>query len=114
MIELLITLAKIGVVFGAVLTAMAYLTYFERKTLARMQSRIGPNRTGPWGVLQPAADGLKLLTKETTVPVNADRWVFLLAPVLVFVPALLTWAVIPFGSSFAPFGRNVSMYIANL
>ncbi|MDQ3855007.1 MAG: NADH-quinone oxidoreductase subunit NuoH [Chloroflexota bacterium] len=112
--ELLITLGKIVVVFGAVLGAMAYLTYFERKVLARMQARIGPNRTGPVGVLQPMADGLKLLTKEAPIPERADRWVYLLAPVMVFVPALLTWAVVPFGPTFRVFGRNISMFIANI
>lgn len=112
--DFFITLAKIGVVFGAVLTAMAYLTYFERKVLARMQARIGPNRVGPRGLLQPAADGIKLLTKESSVPLKADKWVFLIAPVLVFVPALLTWAVIPFGTGFDVFGRRISLFISNI
>ncbi|MBA2362019.1 MAG: NADH-quinone oxidoreductase subunit NuoH [Chloroflexia bacterium] len=112
--ELLITLAKIFVVFGAVLTGMAYMTYFERKVLARMQSRIGPNRTGPLGLLQPAADGVKLLIKESPIPANADKRVFYLAPVMVFVPALLTWAVVPFGPGFTAFGREIGQSIANI
>lgn len=114
MAELLITLAKIVVVFGAVLTAMAYMTYFERKVLARMQSRIGPNRTGPFGLFQPVADGVKLLVKEAPIPAKADKAVYLIAPVMVFVPALLTWAVIPFGPGFTAFGREIGQSIANI
>lgn len=114
MTELLITLAKIGVVFGGVLTTMAYLTYFERKVLARMQSRIGPNRTGPFGLFQPLADGVKLLVKEAPIPAKADKAVYLIAPVMVFVPALLTWAVIPFGPGFTAFGRPIGQSIANI
>ncbi len=114
MAEFLITLLKIFIVFGAVLGAMAYMTYFERKVLARMQARIGPNRVGPWGLLQPVADGVKLLTKESPIPANADKWVYLLAPVLVFVPALLVWAVIPFGPGFTAFGERISQSIANI
>jgi len=112
--DLFITLAKIVVLFGGVLTGMAYLTYFERKVLARMQSRIGPNRVGPRGLLQPAADGVKLLTKEAPIPARADKWVFFLAPVMVFVPALLTWSVVPFGDSFKLFGRTIVPNIATV
>ncbi|MEJ7652105.1 MAG: NADH-quinone oxidoreductase subunit NuoH [Chloroflexia bacterium] len=112
--DLFITLAKIVVLFGGVLTGMAYLTYFERKVLARMQSRIGPNRVGPRGLLQPAADGVKLLTKEAPIPARADKWVFFLAPVMVFVPALLTWSVVPFGDSFELFGRTIVPNIATV
>lgn len=112
--EVLVVLVKIVVVIAVVLSAMAYLTYFERKVLARMQARIGPNRTGPNGLFQPLADGLKLLTKEPFVPARADKPVFLLAPMLVMVPALMTWAVVVFGPGFSVFGRNVSMYVSNI
>ncbi len=114
LVDLLIILGTILLVFIAVLTGMAYLTYFERKVLARMQSRIGPNRTGPLGLLQPVADGVKLLTKEGSLPAKADKSVFLIAPVMVFVPALLAWAAIPFGPGFTAFGRQIGMRIADL
>ena len=110
----LILLTTIFVVFGGVLTGMAYLTYFERKVLARMQSRIGPNRTGPLGLFQPLADGVKLLTKEAPIPARADKAVYLLAPVMVFVPALLVWAIYSFGPGFRLFGQEVPQSIANL
>lgn len=95
--EVLLTVVKIAIVMFAVMTAMAYLTYFERKVLARMQSRYGPNRAGPLGLLQPLADALKLISKEDVIPAAADKAVFYLAPIMIFVPALLAWAVIPFG-----------------
>src|SRR5262249_35653765 len=76
--------------------AVAYLTYAERKVLAAVQLRRGPNVVGPFGLLQPIADGLKLLTKETIIPMNANRVVFLVAPMITFVLSLLAWAVIPF------------------
>lgn len=114
MIQLLITLGQIFVVFAGVLGAMAYLTYLERKVLARMQSRIGPNRTGPYGLFQPVADGVKLLVKESPIPAAADKWVYLIAPVMVFVPALLIWAVIPFSPGFEAFGQRVGQSIANI
>jgi NADH-quinone oxidoreductase subunit H len=112
--EFLITLLKIFVVFGSVLGAMAYLTYFERKVLARMQARVGPNRTGPRGLLQPVADGVKLLVKESPIPARADKGVFRVAPVLVFVPALLVWAVMPFGPGFTVFGQRISESVASI
>ena len=75
---------------------LAYLTYFERKVIGYMHVRIGPNRVGPWGLLQPIADGLKLLLKEVVVPTNASKKVFIIAPMLAIAPALAAWAVIPF------------------
>jgi NADH-quinone oxidoreductase subunit H len=95
--DVLLVVVKIVIVMFAVMTAMAYLTYFERKVLARMQSRYGPNRAGPFGLLQPLADAVKLISKEDVIPAAADKAVFYLAPVMIFVPALLAWAVIPFG-----------------
>lgn len=79
------------------LLAIAYLTYAERKVIAAMQMRKGPNVVGPFGLLQPIADGLKLLLKETIIPAGANRIVFVLAPMVTFILALVAWAVIPFG-----------------
>ena len=98
--NLLIPLVKIGVVFGALSGVIAYLTLLERKVIAFMQVRLGPMRVGPHGLLQPIADGLKLMLKEDIVPSRADRWIFTLAPVITLVPAFIVFAVIPFGPSF--------------
>src|SRR5437764_15031891 len=83
--------------FFVMLTGFAYTTLLERKLLSYLQQRIGPNRAGPFGFLQPAADGLKLIFKEDVTPIGADKGVFLLAPVMKTVPALLVVAVIPLG-----------------
>ncbi len=88
-------LLHISILSGVVLGAVAYLTYAERKILSAMQRRQGPMTVGPLGLLQPIADGIKLLSKETIIPTQANRPVFLLAPVLTFTLALLAWAVIP-------------------
>ncbi len=91
------TLIQIVVVLVPVLLCVAYLTYWERKMIGWMHVRIGPNRVGPWGLLQPIADAIKLIFKEVITPSQADRPLFYLAPVLVLMPALAAWAVIPFG-----------------
>ncbi len=96
MIELMITLAKIAAIVGPLMLGVAYLTYAERKLIGYMQVRVGPNRVGPKGWLQPIADAVKLLFKEIVVPSNADRFLFLLAPMLAIGPSLAAWAVIPF------------------
>ncbi|MBI4226840.1 MAG: NADH-quinone oxidoreductase subunit H [Candidatus Omnitrophica bacterium] len=77
---------------------MMWLTWIERKTIARIQNRFGPTRVGRYGLLQPLADGIKMLTKEDVVPAGADRWLHTLAPIVIVVPALLVFAVVPFGS----------------
>jgi len=87
---------KILVILTPLLLAVAYLTYAERKVIGYMQTRIGPNRVGWRGWLQPIADALKLLLKETIIPTNANRFLFLIAPVLSITPALAAWAVMPF------------------
>jgi NADH-quinone oxidoreductase subunit H len=96
------------------LGGFAYLTLYERKVLAWMQSRIGPNRAGPWGILQPIADAVKLIFKEELTPANADKLIFLLAPVITVVPAVVITAVVPFGPSFDIFGYHVDLYIADI
>lgn len=98
----------------ALLTGFAYLTFYERKALARIQVRIGPNRAGPGGWLQPVADGLKLIFKEELVPAKAYKAMFILAPVITVVPALIILAVVPWGGTVTVFGRQVSLSIANI
>src|SRR5438477_7073727 len=95
----IIPFIKIGVVFAALSGVIAYLTLLERKVIAFMQVRLGPMRVGPHGLLQPIADGLKLMLKEDIVPARADRVVFMLAPVITLIPAFIVFAVIPFGAA---------------
>jgi NADH-quinone oxidoreductase subunit H len=92
----ILNLAKIVAILLPLILAVAYLTYAERKIISYMQVRIGPNRVGPRGWLQPIADAVKLLLKEVIIPANANRFLFLIAPLLTFAPALVAWAVIPF------------------
>src|SRR6185436_20778257 len=91
-----IILIQIAAIVLPLLLAVAYLTYAERKVLAAMQMRRGPNVVGPWGLLQPIADGVKLMFKETIIPSGASRVTFLVAPLITFVLSLIAWAVIPF------------------
>jgi NADH-quinone oxidoreductase subunit H len=99
------------VAFGVV--GFAYLTLFERRVLAKMQVRIGPNRAGPWGLLQPIADGIKLIFKEELIPAGADRPLFILAPIITVIPALILFAVIPLGPDVVIFGRQVSLGLSD-
>lgn len=94
-------LIQLAIVFFVVLTIIAYLVYLERKVSALIQARLGPMRVGPWGLLQPLADGIKLLSKEDFVPENADRLVFLAAPVIAVAAALGLMALVPFGAAWA-------------
>jgi NADH-quinone oxidoreductase subunit H len=94
--------------------AFAYTTLYERKVLARMQIRVGPNRAGPAGLLQPVADGIKLIFKEELIPARADKFVFILAPIITVIPALIITAVVPWGTSLKMFGREISLYIADI
>lgn len=114
LIMLGLILIKLALVFGVVLFMAAYLVLAERKILARMQLRYGPNRAGPFGIIQPLADLIKLLTKEDFVPATADRWLFLLAPGLSALTALLTFAVIPFGPTLDIFGQQLPLVICDL
>jgi NADH-quinone oxidoreductase subunit H len=112
--ELLIAVAKIVVVVGVLLGAFSVMTWIERRTLAFMQYRLGPNRAGPFGILQPIADGIKLFFKEEVMPAAANRWAFLAAPVVAVGTALLATAVIPYGPPFELFGRQLQILIADL
>ncbi|HAX68598.1 MAG TPA: NADH-quinone oxidoreductase subunit NuoH [Anaerolineales bacterium] len=96
------------------LTGFAYLTLYERRALARIQVRVGPNRAGPQGLLQPIADAVKLIFKEELTPGKVYKTVFFLAPVLTVVPSLIIAAVVPLGSSFTLFGREITLYVADL
>ncbi len=100
---------KILVIVFPLLVAVAYLTYVERKVIGAMHRRMGPNVVGPFGLLQPLADGLKLFLKETIIPTRANTGIFLLAPMLTFFLALIGWAVIPFGAGMALADLNVGV-----
>ena len=90
----------------------AYVTVYERRLLARMQVRIGPNRAGPWGLLQPVADGIKLIFKEELIPAGADKIIFVLAPIVTVIPALIVTGVVPWGDSIMLFGREITLHLA--
>ncbi len=114
LLGLLILLIKIGLVLGVVLTVAAYLVLVERKLLGRFQARFGPNRAGLFGILQPAADAIKMLLKEDTIPGGADRFVFKYAPPVVAAAPLLMLAVIPFGPDITIAGKTVPLVISDI
>ncbi len=109
-----IMVAKIAVVFGLMLLSVAYLTWLERKVIGDIQVRLGPMRVGPHGLLQPIADGIKLMFKEDIVPQAADRTIYLLAPTLALIPSFISFAVIPFGDRIQLFGRTIDMVITDV
>ena len=113
-IDIALTLAKIALIFLVILTLAAYLVLAERKVLAWIQDRKGPNRVGPFGLLQPLADLIKLLTKEDFRPIGADKWLFYLAPAMAAIPAIMIFAVIPFGAPLTLFGHTVPLQVADL
>jgi NADH-quinone oxidoreductase subunit H len=102
-------LIKIVLIIAPLLLAVAYLTFWERKVIGWMQVRIGPNRVGPWGLIQPIADGVKLLLKEIVIPSGANKGIFLIAPMFAFAPALAAWAVIPFNDTLVLANVNASL-----
>jgi NADH-quinone oxidoreductase subunit H len=108
-------LVKSIFVIFALLTGFAYLTWYERRALARIQARIGPNRAGPQGLLQPIADAVKLIFKEELVPAKADRILFFWAPIITMVPSIILAATIPFGpQNVQLFGREISLVVADI
>ncbi len=109
MADFLLTVLYILAIILPLLLAVAYLTYAERKVMAAVQIRRGPNVVGPWGLLQPIADGVKLLFKETIIPTTANRVVFMIAPMITFILALVAWAVIPFDAGVVLADINVGV-----
>jgi NADH-quinone oxidoreductase subunit H len=108
------SIVKSLILIFILLTGFAYLTLFERKVLARIQVRVGPNRAGPGGFFQPVADGLKLIFKEELIPARADKFMFVMAPIITVIPALVILAVIPWGPPITIFGNTYTMYVADV
>lgn len=114
MTDLLVAAVKSAVLILLLLTTFAYMTWLERKLLGKFQLRHGPNRVGPFGLLQPLADGVKLLFKESFRPSGVDATIYLVAPMISMVVALFVYAVIPFGPEVSIFGRRVTLYLADV
>ncbi|MDA8342554.1 MAG: NADH-quinone oxidoreductase subunit NuoH [Actinomycetota bacterium] len=109
----LIVLVKVFVVFAALMVSVMLMIWFERKVISDMQSRIGPNRAGPFGIMQTLADGIKLFFKEDLVPERADRVVFKLAPYLTIIPAFLAFAIVPIGGEVTVAGHTFELQLAD-
>ena len=105
---------KIALFLLIMLTTVAYMTWVERRVSAWIQDRRGPNRVGPFGLLQPLADGIKFLFKEDVVPPHVFRPLFLMAPAMIFIPALVTFAVVPVGPVLHAFGMDIRLSIADV
>ena len=110
----LIALVKVLVVFTVMLLIVAYMTLMERKVLGHMQVRYGPNRAGPYGLLQPIADGIKLFFKEDIIIPHANRLIYIFAPTVIVITALMSYAVIPFGDNITILGYKVDMVVADV
>ena len=113
-LEIVAALLKVSVILGTILTLAAYLVFAERRLLAWIQDRKGPNRVGPFGLLQPLADLIKLLTKEDFRPPQGDKWLFYLAPAMAAIPAILTFAIVPVGAPVRLFGSDFALQVADL
>jgi NADH:ubiquinone oxidoreductase subunit 1 (chain H) len=114
--QLLAWSIKIAIGFVLLMTTVAYLSFIERRLLAFIQMRYGPNRVGPFGLLQPIADGLKFIFKEDLIPLDADKFLYVMAPALSLVPALMTFVLIPVGGEVSlPFlDRPVTLYVTSI
>jgi NADH-quinone oxidoreductase subunit H len=113
-VDMVITLVNIGAIFTLISLSAVVLVYVERKVSAYMQMRVGPNRVGPWGTLQTVADMIKLMSKEDIMPDGADKWLWILAPVLLFIPAAAVYAIFPFDHQaiFADLNIGIFYFIA--
>ncbi len=107
-------LVKSIVVISVLMLFVAYLTLVERKTLGYIQVRYGPNRVGPWGLLQPIADGIKAFFKEEIIPDRADKPLYIIAPIICIVATISMFAVIPFGDRITLFGREIKLVVADV
>ena len=96
-----------------IMIVVAYTVYAERRVLAVIQNRLGPNRVGPFGLLQPFADLIKFIFKEDIVPLAVNRWLYILAPAVTLVPAMMVLIVYPVGPDFTLFGRTISLHVTN-
>ena len=110
---------KIIVILLILVTAVAYVTLMERKVMAWIQMRVGPNRVGLgkfrlWGLMQPLADGLKMIFKEDIIPLQANQWIYVLAPALSLIPALMTFIVIPYGGQITLFGQTIDLHVTRM
>ncbi len=115
MIDLLLEwLIKIGLLFFILLTVVAYLSFIERKVAGWIQLRVGPNRVGPFGILQPAADGLKFIFKEDIIPLQANKWLYIAAPAIAIIPALMSFIVVPYGAEIYLFGKVRTLYVTRI
>ena len=110
----IIILVKVLVVFAGTMLTVLIMIYAERRVSAFIQGRLGPNRVGPQGIFQPLADGIKFLMKEDIIPTGVDKPIFILAPAILLIPALMTFAVIPFGSDITLFGRQIPLQVADV
>ena len=113
-VELLIALGKIGFIFTVLILGAAMSVLAERRVSAFIQNRVGPNRVGPGGIIQPFADVLKLVMKEDITPRNANRFIHDLAPIISITVALSTFAVVPFGNTVELFGRTIKLMLADV
>jgi NADH-quinone oxidoreductase subunit H len=111
---LLVTLVKVVLVVAGLVQAVPVMTWVERRVSGLIQDRWGPNRVGPWGILQPLADGIKFVMKQDIMPAEAHRFTYVLAPALAMIPALTAFAVIPFGPVVEVAGRSVPLVVADL
>ncbi len=112
--EILLLVLKLLIIYAVLLSAASYMVFAERRILGWIQDRKGPNRVGPFGLFQPLADTIKLLTKEDVMPAGADKWLFLLAPAMAAIPAIVMFAVVPFGAPRTILGMEVAMQVSDL